>query len=174
MQNDRIQRELLKDGCDWINFKMNVPHASHMGDVWERMIRSARNVLAVLLDQHGTQLDDELLVTLMVETEDIVNIRPLTYLDMSSPDSAEPLTPLQLLTLKSKVVLPPPGKFVKEDLYCRKRWRRVQFLANEFWSRWRKEYLPTLSERRKWTGIHENLRKGDIVMMLDENVPRCE
>jgi len=145
-----------------------------MGGVWERIIRSSRNVLAALLDQHGTQLDDELLVTLMVETEDIVNIRPLTYLDMSSPDSAEPLTPLQLLTLKSKVVLPPPGKFVKEDLYCRKRWRRVQFLANEFWSRWRKEYLPTLSERRKWTGIHENLRKGDIVMMLDENVPRCE
>ena len=174
MQNDKIQRELLKDGCDWINFKMNFPYASHMGGVWERMIRSARTVLAALLDQHGTQLDDELLVTLMVEAEAIVNSRPLTYPDTTSPDSPEPLTPLQLLTLKSKVVLPPPGNFVKEDLYCRKRWRRVQFLANEFWSRWRKEYLPTQLERRKWTKPQENLRIGDIVIMLDENVPRCE
>ena len=25
MNHDAIQRELLKDGCDWINWKMNVP-----------------------------------------------------------------------------------------------------------------------------------------------------
>ena len=86
-------------------------------------------------------------------------------------DSAEPLTPSQILTLKSKVVLPLPGHFVKEDLYCRKRWRRVQFLANEFW---RKEYIPTLQERHKWTNPQETLKLGDIVLMLDESVPRCE
>ena len=31
MQNDKIRRELLKDGCDWISFKINFPHASHLG-----------------------------------------------------------------------------------------------------------------------------------------------
>ena len=174
MHHDKIQQELLKDGCDWIQFQINVPHASHMGGVWERMIRSARTVLSALLDQHSSQLDDELLHTLMIEAEAIVNSRPLTYTDMTSPDSAEPLTPSQILTLKSKVVLPLPGHFVKEDLYCRKRWRRVQFLANEFWTRWRKEYIPTLQERHKWTKPQENLKLGDIVLMLDENVPRCE
>ena len=40
MKSERISRELLKDSCDWIIFKMNPPHASHMGGVWERMIRS--------------------------------------------------------------------------------------------------------------------------------------
>lgn len=174
MSHDKIQQELLKDECDWFRFCLNVPKASHMGGVWERMIRSARNTLSALLTTHGSQLNDELLHTLMVETEAIINSRPLTYPDLSSSDSVEPLSPSQILTLKSKVVLPPPGAFVKEDLYCRKHWRRVQFLANEFWTRWRKEFLPTLQQRQKWTKPHQNLMIGDIVLMLEENVPRCQ
>ena len=43
-----------------------------------------------------------------------------------------------------KHLLPLPGKFVKEDLYARKRWQRVQYLAEEFWSRWCKEYLANI------------------------------
>ncbi|XP_064644719.1 uncharacterized protein LOC135498392 [Lineus longissimus] len=45
--------------------QMNVPHASHMGGSWERMIGTARNVLSALLMNHGQQLDDELLRTLL-------------------------------------------------------------------------------------------------------------
>lgn len=138
---------------DWVEFHMNVPHASHMGGAWESMIRSARGALVSLLDQHASSLNDELLHTLMVEAEAIVNSRPLTDLE---PDS-EPLTPSQLLTLKTKIALPPPGSFIKEDLYCRKRWRRVQHLADEFWSRWTREYLPTLQKRQKWSKPQANM-----------------
>ena len=174
LNDEQIHEKLLKDGCDWFKFKLNPPHASHMGGVWERMVRSARTVLSALLDAHCGRLDDELLSTLMTEVEAIVNSRPLTYVDTSSPESSEPLTPSQLLTLKSKVVLPPPGDFVREDMYCRKRWRRIQFLANEFWNKWRKDYLPTLQEHKKWTAPKINLEIGDIVLMVSENVPRCQ
>ena len=44
------------------------------------------------------------------------------------------------------------------DLYSRKRWRRVQHLANEFWTRWRKEFLLTLQEHQKWVRLHHNVR----------------
>ena len=40
MNHEKIQKELLKDNCDWFTWKMNVPHASHMGGVWERQIRT--------------------------------------------------------------------------------------------------------------------------------------
>ena len=171
MNNNKIRTELLKDGCDWIVFDMNTPHASHMGGAWERMIRSVRNVLVGILAQHSTQLDDELLRTFMVEAEAIVNSRPLTYQD-ASPDSPEPLTPNQLLTLRAKVVLPPPGNFVKEDLYCHKRWRRVHYLPNQFWTRWRKEFLVTLQERRKWNTPKDSVLLGDIVLIVDESIVR--
>ena len=75
LDNDIIDNFLSSKGCDWIKFDMNVPRASHMGGVWERLIRTVRSVLSALLREHGTQLDDESLRTLMVETEAIVNCR---------------------------------------------------------------------------------------------------
>ena len=46
---------------------MNVPEASRMGGAWERQIRTVRNVLATLLSQYATLLDDEKLKKFMVE-----------------------------------------------------------------------------------------------------------
>ena len=76
-----------------IDFKFNVPSASHMGGVWERQIRTVRSVLSSLLQNNGSQLDDESLRTLMCETEAIINSRPLTVKDLSDPDSLQPLSP---------------------------------------------------------------------------------
>ncbi|XP_043244967.1 uncharacterized protein LOC122393202 [Amphibalanus amphitrite] len=168
----RIAQTLSKDNCDWVEFAFNVPYASHMGGVWERQIRTARTALTSLLSANGQQLDDELLQTLFAEAEAIINSRPLTYCSMSSSDTVEPLTPLQLLTLKSKVVLPAPGMFCSADLYGRRRWRRVQHLATEFWTRWRREFLPSLQERRKWQRPEHNLQEDDVVIMVDDSQPR--
>ena len=133
LNNDAVNNFLLSQGCDWIEFKENVPHASHMRGVWERFIRTVRQVLAGILVDHGSQLDDEALRTLMTEAENIVNSRPLSVENLADSDALEPITPNHLLTLKSQVVLPPPGKFSTPDLYSRRRWRRVQYLAEQFW-----------------------------------------
>ena len=91
MNDDDISVDLLKDYyCDWIKFEMKVPHASHMGGIWETIIRLARNALSALLIQHGSQLDDDPLHTLMIEAEAIINSRPLTYVAMTSCDADEP------------------------------------------------------------------------------------
>ena len=83
-----------------------------------------------------------------------------------------PLSPINLLTLKTKVILPPPGVFQKEDAYCRKRWRHVQHLANEFWTRWKREFLSILQTRQKWVAVEPNFKVDDIVLIKDENLPR--
>ena len=98
LDQSKISSELLKINCDWFHFKMNVPSASHMGGVWERQIRSVRNVLSALLQSNGSQLDDESLRTLMCEAESIVNSRPLAIDTLSDPDALNPLTPNHLLT----------------------------------------------------------------------------
>ena len=144
INHDKIKEELLKESCNWFQFKFNVPKASHMGGIWERQIRTVRNVLNVLLYQNGSQLNDESLLTFMCEAESIVNSRPLSVDNLGLPDSLEPLTPNHLVTMKSKVLLPPPGVFQKGEMYLRKHWRRVQHLCNEFWVRWRKEFLHSL------------------------------
>lgn len=68
--------------------------------------------------------------------------------------------------------MPPPGIFQREDLYLRKRWRRVQHLANEFWKRWRREFLQMLQARQKWIKPQRNTQVADVVLMKDENTPR--
>ena len=144
MNQEAIKLKLMEENCDWIEFRMNVPHASHMGGFWERQIRTVRNVLTVLLDNHGTIVDDESLRTFVLEAEAIVNSRPLTT---ENPDHLEPLTLNHLLTMKSKVILPPPGNFQGADTYSRKRWPRVQYLVNEFWYRSRNEFIQSLQVR---------------------------
>ena len=64
MDHEKIKSSLLKEQCYWITFKMNVPSASHMGGVWERQIRTVRNVLSSLLQHNSEQLDDESLISL--------------------------------------------------------------------------------------------------------------
>ena len=82
-----------------------------MGGSWERQIRTVRSVLTSLLEETGRQLDDETFRTLLKEVQAIVNSRPMALNDMSSPDLPDPLTPNHLLTMKSKVLMPPAGVF---------------------------------------------------------------
>lgn len=104
----------------------------------------------------------------------IVNSCPLTTEEMSDPKSLEPLTPNHLLMMKTSIPLPPPGKFVTEDLYARKRWHRVQYLTEQFWSRWRKEYLTNITLRQRWHSPRRNVKMGDIVIVKEEGFPRNE
>ena len=172
VENKNNKSSLLKEQCDWITFKIYVPSASHMGGVWERQIRTVQNILSSLLQDNAKQLDDESLRTLMCEAEAIVNSRPLTINQLTDSDSTELRTPSHLLTMKSKVLLSPPGQFEPANMHAQKRWRHVQHLVNEFWTRWRKEYLLSLQERRKWSRSCQNLCVGDIVMVKDINVSR--
>ena len=158
-------------GGDLKRWIKNPPAASHMSDVWERQIRSPQAVLSYLLSKLGKSPDKESLLTLEAETEGILISWPLTVKTISNPTSDLPLASSNILTMKLKVVMPPPEDFSRPDLYCQKRWRRVQHIANEFWSRWRKEYLQSRQSRTKWHGGKRNFSVGDIVLVLqDESV----
>ena len=172
MNQDEMKAKMRKENCDWIEVKLNVPSASHMGGICERQIRTVRSVLSALLEKNGEQLNDEALRTFMCEAKAVVNSRPLTIEGISSPGFAEALTPNHFLTLKTKVVLPPPGVFKSADLYARKWWRRVQRLTNEFWCRWKKEFIFSLQERQKWTRTRKNLQKNDVVTVQEDDTLR--
>lgn len=168
---ERVTAYLTEKQCTFI---FNAPHSSHAGGVWERQIRSVRNILEATMALCPGRLDDGSLRCFMYEAMSIVNSRPLSPVNMLDPAAEAPLTPNHLVTMKSSSPLPPPGNFVKEDLYARKRWRRVQFLSEQFWSRWKREYLQNLQQRGKWNVPRRNLRVGDIVLVKDHETPRME
>ena len=163
---------LLSQNCQ-IEFVFNPPSASHFGGVFERQIGSIRKVLSGILLEQGSVLTEEGLITLLYEVAAILNCRPLSHVNLSD-SSCEPLSPNHLLTQKSRVVMSPAGNFVRQDLYLQKRWRRVQYLANIFWTRWKQEYLDSINKRQKWTGQQRNIEVNDIVLISDENTARNE
>ena len=93
-----------------------------------------------------------------------MNSRPLTTL-IDDPYDEPVLTPNHFLM---------GGDFIQPKLNSRKRWRRVQELTRHVWGRWMKEYLPHIGSRQKWFFPTENLKIGEVVMVIDPCAARRE
>ena len=103
-----------------------------------------------------------------------MNFRTMTIKTLSDLTSPMPLPPANLLTSKTKVIMPPLGNFDQPDIYSRRQWRRIQHLANKFWSRWKNEFLSTLQSRQIWNDLKENIKSGDVVLLKTNNENRNE
>ena len=127
-----------------VKWMFNPPAVSHFGGMCERCISTVRKVMKALLRQEV--LDDESLNTLMCEVESIVNGRLIIKVS-DDPRDLNALTPNHFLLLRTSTAMP-QGVFSKEDNYTCHRRRQVQYLSNIFWSRWTREYLPSLQQRQ--------------------------
>ena len=156
--------------CPRIEWKSQPPTASHMSGIWERLIRSVRKTMKAVLGDPNAFVGLETLRKVFAEVVTILNRRPFTPIS-DDPRDFEPLTPSHFLLQRQNFALP-PGCFEREDLYRRKQWRRAQFLADCFWKRWIREYIPTLQQRQKWTRERDNLKIEDVVLVVDNNSPR--
>ena len=135
-----------------------------MGGAGERMICSIRKILKLLMENQI--VNDEGLVPLITEVESIINSRPLvTVLFDAKSDS--PLTPTHLLLFRDNPNLP-PGLFEENDCYACRRWAQIQYLSNQLWRRWLKEFLPNLNHKQKWLQTSKNFEIGDIVLLAED------
>lgn len=151
-----------------IQWKFNTPNAPHMGGAWERLIRSIKTSLKVILTEQI--VNDYVLLTVFTEIESLINSRPLTYVSDDVNDM-EPLTPNHFLIGRASTNLTPCVVYDK-DTSSRQRWKQVQAMVNQFWDRWIREYLPKLTTRAKWHGRGATLNEGDLVVMMDEKPMR--
>ena len=165
LNDKKIQNFCANKGIQW---QLNVPHASHMGGFYERLIQTTRKVLTGLLIEKQ-RLTDTILSTFFCKAECIINSRPLTKIS-SDVNDASPLTPSHFLLVKSGPYLP-FDKYSQADMY-RRRWRYIQHLADVFWRRYVNQYLPELQRRQKWLRTERCAKKGDLVLMMDEVRPR--
>ena len=129
---------------------MYPPHASHITGVLPPT----------------TRLTDEILETVLCEVEINFNSRPITRVSDDVNDFAA-LKPNPLLTMRGNF-----GSltrvFTEGDMY-KKRWRYVQF-----WKRWTKQCIPSQQMCSKWLKLENNIEKGDLVLIMEENSPRFQ
>ncbi|XP_061726521.1 uncharacterized protein LOC133532048 [Cydia pomonella] len=165
INNEDLKKEAANNRAQWTFVP---PRTPHWGGAWERLIRTVKVSLGVILKERAPK--DEVLLTLLAEVENMVNGRPLTHVSVE-PGSSESITPNHFL-LGSSANLPIAGEFDDSDLYLRKKWRTAQRLADMYWRRWLKEFLPLLLPRKKWQQDQRPLREGDLVLIVDPDSPR--
>lgn len=163
-EQKQLNLQQIANKFDEIKWSFNPPAAPHMGGAWERMVKSIKSVLKITYANF--KFNDESFRNALWEAEFIINSRPLTFVSLETEDD-EPLTPNHLLLGSSSGYKPMCSN---NDL--RDPWRRTQKFADQFWRRWVKEYAPDLLRRGKWHNKQQPASVGDIVVVVDENIPR--
>ncbi|XP_037302986.1 uncharacterized protein LOC119193483, partial [Manduca sexta] len=151
-----------------IRWRFIPPGAPFMGGAWERLVRSVKTALTTVL--HEQRPHEETLSTLLAEVEFTVNSRPLTHVSVN-PEDPEALTPNHFL-LGCQGPLAAPNFPAEHGYGTHADLRASQQLADAFWTRWLREYLPELRNRREPRSKGPELHIGDVVRIVDGTLPR--
>uniref|UniRef100_A0ABD2WML5 Integrase catalytic domain-containing protein n=1 Tax=Trichogramma kaykai TaxID=54128 RepID=A0ABD2WML5_9HYME len=152
--------KLAEEGTKW---KFIPPGAPHFGGLWEAGVKSFKAHLKRTLGPR--RLTYEEMTTLLVSIEAVLNSRPIGPVT-DDPDDLNALTPGHLLIGTAPLSLP-ERRTTPPNLDSTHHWKLVQALRGLFWSKWSKEYLNTLQQRYKWQRPRENVKIGDLVVILD-------
>ena len=142
LDNSRIKDHLNQRHVIW---KFGPLCAPWSDGATESMVKIMKRALkSIVRDKIFT---NEALSKFLTEVESMINSRPLTTASNDISDLG-PITPNHLLIYKSNPNYRPCVS-QEQDISLRKKWKAVQAATEMFWKRWLKEYLPTLTERKK-------------------------
>ena len=143
-----------------IKWRFNPPSSPHQGGIWERLVHSFKRVLYTIL---GTRrLTDEVLHTTFCIVEHALNLTRVS----ADPCNLNAKTPNHFLLGEYSTGIP---SVVRNNVFDhRKRYARAQSYANSMWSRWIREYVPTLNRRSKWqTPAEQHFETGELVWIVE-------
>ena len=141
-----------------------------MGGAMEALLKITKRCLKAVVKYQ--LLHEDALDTLLIETESIVNSRPLISVSDDIND-LEPLTPNHFLIGR----LSPNTNFTnitEKNVNSRTKWKSVQAATNMYWKGWIKEYLLLLTLQNKWTKHHENMKIRDMVTFEEDNIEQSK
>ena len=158
-----------------ITWRFNLEKAPWWGGFYERMVKGVERCLRKTLANARLSCDE--LLMLVIEVENTLNVRPLTYV-YEEGDPEEPLTPAHLMC-GGRLTQLPPYPSVEEDEEdsskgLNKRMKYLSLKLGHFWKRWKREYLSELREhhKRNVTKGGAIVEIGDIVTVAEEGVSR--
>ena len=170
-ESDALKEALTHHNVTWQFIPKRAPW---YGGFWERLIGLTKQAVKKTLGRTFVTLLK--LETIIVEIEAMLNNRPLTYVSSDITDP-EALTPAHLIYGRRILSVPHTIEDPEETIdpsYVDGRHMRSQVdthshLIQQFWSRWRKEYLTALREFHKSTGHNKQvIKKGDVVVVQDD------
>lgn len=150
-----------------INWHFIPPRSPHFGSLWESAIKQAKYHLKRSVNEMiftARQLE-----TIACQIESCLNSRPLTPLS-DDPEDFKALTPGHFLIGQELNAIPEP--IVLDLNVCRLNvWQKMQRAVQEFWFKWKRDYVNTLQHRNKWQVENQNVKIGLMVLIFEDNIP---
>lgn len=146
------------------------PRAPHQGGIWEAAVKSMKYHLYRVVGQQT--LNSEEWQTLLAQVSAVVNSRPLMPMS-DDPDDLEYLTPNHLATggpARQLFGMRETGPATSAS----GRHQLINNMLQGLWRRWSTEFIMSQQERKKWTRKVPNLKVGDLVILMEDNIaPTC-
>ena len=174
-ENAAVKRLLSGFKIEW---QFNIERAAWWGGIFERLIGSMKRCLRKVVGKANLTYDE--LNTAIIETESVLNSRPISHFSMEDRD--EPLTPNHLITGRRLMSLPDGLCYqdIEDDIeitpaLLNKRMKHLNKTIDRFWKRWRSEYLLGLREHHrisKGTNKENQVSVGDVVIIHNDSKKR--
>ncbi|XP_038120581.1 uncharacterized protein LOC119770210 [Culex quinquefasciatus] len=155
-----VQKQAFAD--EWNKLTKGKPVANSSPLRWFNPYISDEQLIRV-----GGRLQD--LNTLLVQVEGCLNSRPLTPMS-DDPNDLEPLTPARFL-VQSSLQTVPDVDLSAIPMNRLDKFQTMQRMLQDFWTRWRREYLCQLQGRVKRWKPPIQIEVGKLVVIKDENSP---
>ncbi|GFW90775.1 integrase catalytic domain-containing protein [Trichonephila clavipes] len=162
--DEKLANYLAAEGIEW---KFIPTRSPNFGGLWEAAIKSCKYHLKRVVN--GINLTYEELLTVTVQIEGILNSRPLCPLS-NNDDDFQVLTPAHFLINRTLNLLEEPNltKCKESNL---KKWQKITKIVQLMWKFWSRNYLNELQQRGKWMFEKNNVKIGDLVLIIEENLP---
>lgn len=150
-----------------VQWKFIPPSAPNFGGIWEAGVKSVKGHLRKLTGD--TKFTFEELSTFLSQIEAILNSRPICPMSIDVTD-LNVLTPGHFL-IGQPLISVPEHDVTDIPLNRLSRFQYIQRLVQEFWIKWKRDYLNHLQSRSKWTTLTDNIKEGDMVVLHRDDIP---
>ena len=165
IKDEKVQEFLVKEEIKW---KFNLSRAPWWGGQFERMVGLVKQCLYKATGK--AKLTKQELEEIILDTEIILNNRPLLYID---EDIQFPVLTPNILIHGQPITIP-EEQYDEEDQTMRKRQRYIKRCKDAAWRRWEREYLRSLRERHNMKNNTRDMKiaVGDVVLIKGDEKHR--
>lgn len=142
------------------------PRAPHHGGIYEAAVKSAKYHLTRVIGENHLTFEE--FSTILCQVEACLNSRPISPLT-DDPTDLNALTPGHFIIGETLIGIPEEQQLI-DKTHWKNRWEHLQSMVQNFWKRWREEYLINLINRSKWNKLSRNYRIGDLVVVKEDNI----
>ncbi|XP_053989897.1 uncharacterized protein LOC128882338, partial [Hylaeus volcanicus] len=150
-----------------IQWHFSPPASPHFNGLAEAAVKSSKFHLKRVIGDSALTFEE--LATLLCQIEYVLNSRPICELS-DDPNEIGALTPAHFLNVANGEQIP-DEELLETKISMLSHWQKVQQKFQNFWFRWKQDYLHQLQVRSKWHKEEPNVQIGKLVLLKDENLP---